>query len=242
MKKLTPRLLSLLLSVAMLFSCAALFSTASAAEVPSGRFKSDNKTYLHLLVDWSLVSATQTSAVVEFKVIVSYYSLSLGERSGTLTVGDQKFTFTSGSIVNMNLKYREYVAATFNITVPVRDGKVSVDFDCVWNAKVTYSKVYFENLNVTDTLSFTIPASMLPSITYGDASGDKIVNAVDLLLLRQYLASTDPMTGLSSLTVSAGADANGDGKVNMLDLAVIRSYLAAFDPATGTSPVILGAR
>ena len=80
------------------------------------------------------------------------------------------------------------------------------------------------------------------SIVYGDANGDGKVNAVDLAMLRKYLANRDPITGESSVIVDVGADVNGDGKIGAVDLAMLRKYLANKDPITGESTVILGPR
>ena len=77
-------------------------------------------------------------------------------------------------------------------------------------------------------------------ILYGDVNGDGKIASVDLAMLRKYIASVDPITGVSTVAVKAGADCNGDGKINSIDLAMLRRYLASVDPITGESPIILG--
>lgn len=77
-------------------------------------------------------------------------------------------------------------------------------------------------------------------LVYGDVNSDGVVNLVDLLMLRTYLANRDPATGESTLTVGAGADANGDGKVGLADVLLLRQYLVNCDPVTGESSVVLG--
>ena len=57
----------------------------------------------------------------------------------------------------------------------------------------------------------------------GDANGDGTVNTLDLIVLRQYLASWD-------VTIHA-ADCNGDGTINALDLVRLRQYLAGWEAA-----------
>jgi len=64
------------------------------------------------------------------------------------------------------------------------------------------------------------------SLVYGDANGDDTVNALDLILLRQYLAGWD-------VTIDDAADANGDGTANALDLILLRQYLAGWDVTLG---------
>ena len=60
----------------------------------------------------------------------------------------------------------------------------------------------------------------------GDASGDGTVNALDLILLRQYLAGWDAAVH--------SADCNGDGTVTALDLIRLRQYLAGWDVTLGS--------
>lgn len=75
---------------------------------------------------------------------------------------------------------------------------------------------------------------------FGDANGDDKITALDLAVLRQYLANYNAVTGLSSCTVSPGADADDSGDINTRDLALLRRYLAGYDPMTGRSDVELG--
>ena len=78
------------------------------------------------------------------------------------------------------------------------------------------------------------------SVTYGDATGDGIVDNKDLVRIKKYIAGLDFDTGVSTEEVSAGADATGDGAVDNKDLVRLKKYLAAYDYDTGTSGVILG--
>ena len=66
---------------------------------------------------------------------------------------------------------------------------------------------------------------MLP-ILCGDTDSNGTLNAMDLILLRQYLAGWD-------VTVSPGGDANGDGSCNALDLILLRQHLAGWDVTLG---------
>ena len=89
-------------------------------------------------------------------------------------------------------------------------------------------------------LNARVTGAPAPSVLWGDADGDGSVLTKDLALMRGYLANLDPTTGLSAVTLKAGADCNGDGAVNMRDLALLRGYLANLDPVTGQSIVVLG--
>ena len=64
-------------------------------------------------------------------------------------------------------------------------------------------------------------------VVCGDANGDNKVNALDLILIRQYLAGWEVTPDMSA------ADLNGDGKVNAPDLIRLRQYLAGWDVTLG---------
>ena len=74
-------------------------------------------------------------------------------------------------------------------------------------------------------------------ILYGDVNGDGKIASVDLAMLRKYIASVDPITGVSTVAVKAGADCNGDGKVNSVDLAMLPIFV--FCVRWGFGPGIL---
>ena len=62
---------------------------------------------------------------------------------------------------------------------------------------------------------------------YGDLNYDGKVNAIDLTILRRYLARYN-----SEIDISV-ADFNGDGKVNTLDLMLLRRFLVGYDSVLG---------
>ena len=66
-----------------------------------------------------------------------------------------------------------------------------------------------------------------PALKYGDATGDGVINMLDVLLIRKYIAK-------QPVSVNADvADVNCDDAVNMLDVLLIRKYIAK-------QPVTLG--
>ena len=81
---------------------------------------------------------------------------------------------------------------------------------------------------------------IFPEFVYGDATGDGKVNALDVLIMRKYLANFDYETNTSTVSVEKGADANGNGDINASDLLLLRKYVANFDYDTNTSSVVLG--
>ena len=62
---------------------------------------------------------------------------------------------------------------------------------------------------------------------YGDLNYDGKVNAIDLTILRRYLARYSDKIDI------AVADFNGDGKVNTLDLMLLRRFLVGYDSVLG---------
>lgn len=62
---------------------------------------------------------------------------------------------------------------------------------------------------------------------YGDLNYDGKVNAIDLTILRRYLARYSDKIDI------AVADFNGDGKVNTLDLMLLRRFIVGYDSVLG---------
>ena len=68
---------------------------------------------------------------------------------------------------------------------------------------------------------FSAPSSAAPQ-WLGDANGDGVINARDVVLIVRYLAGWD-------VTPGSLADFNSDGKVNLRDTALIIRYLAGYN-------------
>ena len=56
------------------------------------------------------------------------------------------------------------------------------------------------------------------TVKVGDINGDGVIDTLDLMTLRAYLAGKIE-------TISSAADINGDGTVDALDLAILRKML-----------------
>jgi len=48
---------------------------------------------------------------------------------------------------------------------------------------------------------------------YGDATGDRLVNGVDVVRLLKYISNLDYDTGTSTVEINPGADANRYGEI-----------------------------
>ena len=60
----------------------------------------------------------------------------------------------------------------------------------------------------------------------GDYNGDGVINGLDLILLRKYLAAYDFETGKCSVGILISADLDGDGAITGLDIIRLRKYLS----------------
>ena len=125
----------------------------------------------------------------------------------------------------------ELAELTFEVSEDTPSGKYEIQIIFMGASNSNFEEVTM--LGVSGTIT-------VDSVVYGDANGDKQVTTVDLAMIRKYLASKDPITGESSITVQGGADCNGDASVGTVDLAMIRKYLASKDPITGESSIVLG--
>jgi beta-N-acetylglucosaminidase len=61
----------------------------------------------------------------------------------------------------------------------------------------------------------------IPIIIYGDASGDGVIDAVDLLYLRRHLLEVSKLTGAAALA----ADVQGEDGINAVDLLYLRRHI-----------------
>lgn len=81
---------------------------------------------------------------------------------------------------------------------------------------------------LTSTVLLTVAADEGDSSAVaGDASGNGIVNLLDLLILRQYFANFDYDAGEEPFI--EGGDISGDGKVSLNDIVEMRRYLVDLD-------------
>ena len=143
---------------------------------------------------------------------------------------DNSVVFDSASVYSGN---GSIATLTFEVAKDANAGDYEIQLVVMGTSNADFKEF------ACDTVSGNI--EILDTI-YGDATGDGIIDIADVVILRKYLASVDPITGESNVEVGIGADANGDGSITITDITLLRSYLANMDPITGESTTVLGPR
>ena len=59
----------------------------------------------------------------------------------------------------------------------------------------------------------------------GDADGNDVVDARDLVVMRNFLANLDYDIGYSTVTIDMSADMDGNGYITGYDLFLLRNYM-----------------
>ena len=77
------------------------------------------------------------------------------------------------------------------------------------------------NPNTTVEADYASDGFTIRSVTPGDATGDGVINALDITKVERIIAGLD--------TETSGADANQDGNVNALDITKVERLIAGLD-------------
>ncbi len=108
----------------------------------------------------------------------------------------------------------EIVLLTFRCTVDDGiGGLVSAE------VSVKALSVYTDK-DVTDSITVTPAVLELMSVLYGDPNGDGAVDAVDVAVLRRYIAGS-----WEGPFCEEAADVNGDGELDSTDILLLRRYI-----------------
>ncbi len=111
----------------------------------------------------------------------------------------------NGVILSLTFKVKEGVEdGTIPVTVSYSSGDI-----CNNEEKTLYPSVVAGGVTVF---------SVLP----GDINGDGLVNSLDLIRLKKYIAD-------DATVIVGNGDVNGDGKINSLDLIRLKKYIAGSD-------------
>jgi endoglucanase len=67
-----------------------------------------------------------------------------------------------------------------------------------------------------------VGAGVIPTILYGDLNGDKLINSVDVALMKRYVLGV--ITSFPSADGLKAADVNGDGTINTVDYSLMKRF------------------
>ncbi len=99
---------------------------------------------------------------------------------------------------------------------------------------VTHAAMCGANGAKADPISFTIlDITVVPFYICGDATGNGIINALDVTFLINYLYKH----GAAPNPIQAG-DANGNGIINALDVTYLINFLYKHGPTPNCPPII----
>ncbi len=130
-------------------------TTIPDTELPqlSGRFISENESHLKLVVDWKTLKRSETSTEVEFKVILSHYSLFVGPRTAsTFEVAGKEFKFNTANIDQAEVKKTETLFAIYKVTLPLDNGNGEFDLSASWVFNGTYGGIELGTLTIDEKL------------------------------------------------------------------------------------------
>lgn len=152
-----------------------------------------------------------------------------GELVSDLTKGNQYVWVADEDVTDDGL----LMTFTFSSASDIESGEYTVSFTFRTCSDYEEKLVTFEIIDgVIEIVDFI----------YGDVNGDGVIDGLDVVRLKKYLANYDYNTETSTVEICSGADANGDGTVDGLDVVRLKKYLANYDYDTATSTIVLGAQ
>lgn len=121
-----------------------------------------------LYCEWSGVQdPIRNQTTVTLNVYVSYYTLNIGEKSGTITINGNDYSFTSPEIRDMSGgSHKRVLVATQSQTISHNNnGTASVSFSVTWNCTLTYHDTYYSAITASSTATLNTLDRTTPSIT-----------------------------------------------------------------------------
>jgi endoglucanase len=82
-----------------------------------------------------------------------------------------------------------------------------------WNAPLAW---------ISDYLNEEGPKVSNDKVLYGDLNGDKLINSIDLALMKRYVLGT--ISSFPSANGAKAADVNGDGTINTVDYSLMKRF------------------
>lgn len=143
-----------ILFTSLLALCAVLTTTVFAVQ-ESGWFRSDTGTGLNLRLDWDVVQPDgEAAAEVSVTAVLQHYSLHVGARTVTLSIGDLDFTCQASAIhANDNTTPQETKLASNTAAFARASGQtIEVPISASWTFNGTYAGKKIETITTTQTL------------------------------------------------------------------------------------------
>lgn len=121
----------------------------------SGSFESNTGTKMIMYVNWTAVSENSETVTLNFNIVLSTYTLSVGPHNGVITVNGVDYKFTSPGISYRSEKVRnEASLATVTATVTVPAGQAaSIPVSASWDFFGTYGGVEISQVTAGGTIS-----------------------------------------------------------------------------------------
>lgn len=121
----------------------------------SGSFESNTGTKMIMYVNWTAVSENSETVTLNFNIVLSTYTLSVGPHNGVITVNGVDYKFTSPGISYRSEKVRnEAGLATITATVTVPAGQAaSIPVSASWDFFGTYGGVEISQVTAGGTIS-----------------------------------------------------------------------------------------
>ena len=230
-RQLLTRILAVLLSMSLLI---AVFGIVIVASPSSGSIVIESKKALKG-DEFTIEVKVKNNPGFAYLELTPVYPTELtlvNVENGTLirdfTPGSKQYIWTDNEDVYTD---GTLVKLTFTTTQEVELGQYAISF--IMRNCINYDE---------KTVNMSVEGGLVELIdfVYGDATGDRVVNGVDVVRLIKYIANYDYDTGTSTVEINPGADANGDGEINGLDVVRLKKYIANYDYDTETSTIALG--
>lgn len=121
----------------------------------SGSFESNTGTKMIMYVNWTAVSENSETVTLNFNIVLSTYTLSVGPHNGVITVNGVDYKFTSPGISYRSEKVRnEASLATVTATVTVPAGQAaSIPVSASWDFFGTYGGVEISQVTAGGKIS-----------------------------------------------------------------------------------------
>lgn len=168
-----------------------------------------------LYCEWSgTQSATGNYTDVLLKVYVSYYTLNIGTREGTISINGSSSSFTSPEIRDMSGgSHKKVLVATKTVRVNhnTNGTKTDVPISVTWNCTLTYHGTYYSSISTSTTIDLDAIDRTAPTVAHSTsnitANGFKI-SATSSVTADIWEYSIDGGSNYTQFSTTAGTTAS----------------------------------